>query len=587
MTDPISILAAINPFEQAVVRDLVVILTTASLVALVMQRLRLAVIPAYLIAGAIVGPRAVRLVPDPQGLGVILHLAIVLLLFGIGLELHLSALRYRLAQIVLSGSGCVVFCTMLAWPVAMTFGLSAPGALAVAMALSLSSTAVVLRILADRRELQRITGRLSLATLVIQDLAVLGMLAAMPLLAKWAGGATAAVSQSAESAAAAQTWLRSALDAMLRLGGIVLVAIAGGIILPRVFGEALKSRSTEVLMVIGVAAALGTAVAAEALGFSLEMGAFLGGFILAGTPFRHHLSGQIGPLRDVFIAVFFTTVGMKLDPAVILQYWWVVLLALSMLLLLKGAVITGTCWACGATFGSALAVGMILAQAGEFSLVLLASATEVKLIGPSQLAVIIGVVVVSLIVTPSLISLGQRLSVRLAHLGTAPWARSSPLTEPPSDPQHLSPDAKHVVVAGFGPVGRQIVDRLQDRGLSYAVVELNMKTVEREGRQGKRFVFGDVSNREVLESAGIDHADALILTIPDEAAVLRACAIARRHRPDIYIAARASFVRGGEAALKAGADHVIVDETETAEAMVRDVVVHIEPEESEATDPIV
>ena len=187
------LLATAADTDWTIITDLAVILVSAAVVALVMQPVRLAAIPAYLIAGAVIGPRAFGLVPSPEGLGAISRLAIILLLFGIGLELHLSVLRHRLARMIVAGLGSCLLSIAVGWPIAIWFGLTPPAALAVSMALALSSTALVMRIIADRRELRRMRGRLALSILVIQDLIVLGMLAAIPALAAWAGSDVKAV----------------------------------------------------------------------------------------------------------------------------------------------------------------------------------------------------------------------------------------------------------------------------------------------------------------------------------------------------------------------------------------------------------
>ncbi len=322
-----SILAVASDTDWAIITDLVVILVSAAVVAVVMQPMRMAAIPAYLIAGAVVGPRSLGLVPSPEGLGAISHLEIILLLFGIGLELHLSVLRHRLARMILAGFGSCLLSVAIGWPIAIWFGLAPPAALAVAMALALSSTALVMRIITERRELRRMRGRLALSILVIQDMIVLGMLAAIPALAAWAGSDMKLVADTNDRLAADGGALKFVVAAILRVGGAAVLIVLGRAILPRVLRESSKGRSLEVMTLVGVAAALLAAVIAQSIGFSLEMGAFLAGFMLAGTPFRHQLSGQIGPLRDIFIAVFFTTLGMKLDPSILAELWWVVLAA--------------------------------------------------------------------------------------------------------------------------------------------------------------------------------------------------------------------------------------------------------------------
>jgi Kef-type K+ transport system membrane component KefB len=554
-----STLAAVSDTDWAIITDLVVILVSAAVVAVVTQPMRLAAIPAYLIAGAVVGPRALGLVPSPESLGAISHLAIILLLFGIGLELHLSVLRHRLARMIVAGFGSCSLSVVVGWPVAIWFGLAPPAALAVCMALALSSTAVVLRIIADRRELRRTRGRLALSILVIQDMIVLGMLAALPALAEWAGTASGAPLSQADLPDARGGWLRFAVDALVRVGAAAGLIIFGRLILPRVLRESLKGRSLEVLTIVGVASALLAAIAAQAVGFSLEMGAFLAGFVLAGTPFRHQLSGQIGPLRDLFIAVFF-------------EWWWVIIAGGALMMVLKAALISGVCWALGTTASIAIAVGFSLAQAGEFSLIVLDTAHGKGIIDDATTATAIAIVVISLILTPALVELGGRIARVVSKIGPAPWVRSSLPREPSHLQRQPSQRAKHVIIAGYGPIGSLIAEELERAGTTYTVVELNPATVQEQSRRGRTVIFGDVGNLEVLESAGIGNADALILTIPDEEAVLRTCAVARRRAPDIFIAARTRVVSKRAALTEVGADSVTVDETSAASEMLRAVM---------------
>lgn len=582
---------------ERLVLDLLVVLATAAIVALAMQRLRMAVVPAYLIAGILVGPYALGFVRSPENLRAISDLATILLMFGIGMQLHVSALKGNALALVGAGVGSTLLSTLFMWPAGRAFGLSSPGALAMAMALSVSSTAVVLRLLADRRELATPRGRLSLAILVIQDLMVLAMLALMPLLAQWAaggaGGATGHLPSAAQAAAGAdeETWIDFLAGAGLKIGGVAALIVFGKAVLPRLLAEAARGKATEVLMIVSLAAAIGAAVVTQAIGFSPELGAFLAGFLLSATPFRFQLSGQIGPLRDLFMAVFFTAVGMTLDPQVALDSWWIVLVGCGAMLALKAVAIGTTCWTVGATAPASASVGAYLAQAGEFSLVILAIAASQRIIGERQSAVAIAVVVLSLVATPGLVALGRQVAPRVCRFAPAPWLRRSKLRDEsqPTDDEHAGDEPageagagggggaegaprrparrKRVIVAGFGPVGRAVAEKLSEAGVDYTIVELNPSTVRTQGGLGRSIVFGDIASPEVLESAGLRHADAIVLTIPDEDAVLRACQTIRRLAPQIFIAARTDFLSRGMLARGLGADYVIADEIASAEAM--------------------
>ncbi len=568
--------AAANLDDRAIVVNLLVILSVAGLVAIVMQRMRLAVVPAYLIAGAVIGPHALGFVPA-QGLASVLHLAIILLLFGIGLELDVSVLKRGLGRMVMAGLGSCGICVLAGWPVARAFGLSAPAALVVSMAMALSSTAVVLRIIAARRELRRRRGRLAFAILVIQDVVVLAMLALLPALAAWSGERAGTFT---EPQAAESTWT-FVFEALTRVGGVAALVVLAKVLLPGILRESLRGRRLEVMMLVGISMALAAAVAAQTIGFSLEMGAFLAGFALAGTPFRHQLSGQIGPLRDIFSALFFTAVGMKLDPAILIEEWWIILLGLSLVVVLKAVVIGGVCWTLGTLASTAIAVGLSLAQAGEFSLILMAEAEELGLIADRVAAGAIAIVVLSLIVTPALAELGRVLARATVKVGHAPWVKSALLADTPDEEGPEERPLRHIILGGFGPIGHRIADHLDRAGVSSTLVELNPDTVVEQLRQQRSIVFGDVGNLAVLESAGIGHADALILTIPDEDAVMRACAVARRRAPDIFILARTGLVSKSALTARVGADQVVVDEMATAEAMLRVVAERLRAAEPE------
>ncbi len=560
-TVPITLAAAGG---DRIVFDLLVILAIAGVIALVMQRVRLAVVPAYLIAGVLVGPNALGFVASEERLAEVAHLAIILLMFGIGLEMDIAVLRRGLGRMIVAGIGSCAVCVAAGWPLAALFGLGAPAALAVAMALSLSSTAVVLRIVSARRELRRRSGRLSFAILVIQDVAALGMLAVLPAIAGWSGAAGAGAGT--EPVSGARDFM---FEALVRVGGVAGLVVVAKAALPLILRESLRAGRLEVMLLVGLAAALAAAAGAHFIGFSEEMGAFLAGFILSGTPFRHQMSAQVGPLRDIFSALFFTTVGMKVDPQLVADGWWVIGLAVLLVVAVKALLIGGLCWGLGAMASTSIVVGLYLAQAGEFSLVLLREAGDLGILGERVVAHTIALVVISLVITPALAELGRRLARASPGLGTAPWVAAPLLDELPGGAQAPRPDPRHIIVGGFGPVGRRVAEELERAGLSFTIVELNPDTVREQLRRHRSIVFGDVSNLHVLESAGIGRADALILTIPDEEAVLRACAVARRRAPGVFIAARTGLFIRSEAAARSGADAIVIEEMATAEAMLR------------------
>lgn len=573
--------------------DLMVILAVAALVATIFRRFKLESIPGYIVAGALVGPHALGFIQSAENIGQISFLATILLMFCIGLMLDVDAMRSGMVPILIVGVLSTVVFTMLVWPGVMLLrGFSAPAALTVAMAWSMSSTVVALRVMHDRRELRQMHGRICLGIAIVQDLAAVIVLALLPPIAVWAGtdmhGAVGKVGEDPDL----PRGLRLLGSAALAIGGVSALLVAGRVLLPRLLREVVKDgRSAgELVLVLSAALALACALATGFLGLSPELGAFLAGFMLGLTPFRHQLAGQFAPLRDLLMAVFLTSVGLNIDAMVIIDNWLAVAIAVVGLMAIKGLVLAVGTWAAGATGPVSTLVAFYLFNAGEFSLVILGAAGEQGILTPEDNAKAVAIAVISLLLTPMLVTTAHRLAARASWVRPAPWLRRSALRE--SGPE-VSPDAVEgatsefgrVIVAGFGPIGANLAERFRRLGIPHTIIELNPNTVRRQSRLGRSIIYGDVTNPEVLESAGLRESDAIILTIPDEEAMLRACEVIRGMAPRIFIATRTSFLSRAILARDMGADHVIVEEMETAQAMERQVLAAIKARAAERAAP--
>lgn len=581
-----AILADVHGASTNIALDLLAILAMAVVVATLFKRLRLETIPGYLIAGVMCGPHALRLIKSAQTVEQISSLATILLMFGIGLHLDVGTMQRGMVSILSIGTFSTLAFALVAWGILAGLGVPAPAGLAIALALAMSSTAVFVRVLGARREFRSQHGRVGLGIAIVQDVLAVLVMALLPLIARWAG-AKAPIPDVDPSS------LPKALDLLARagrsIGGVGLLLVFGKYLLPRLLREVTRVGSAELLLVLSGAIALASALTTAALGFSPEMGAFLAGFILAATPYRYQLSGQLAPIRDLLMAVFFTAVGLAVDPRLLVEHAGMVALGVVGVMLIKTGIIALSAWAGGMTAPGAALAGIYLGNAGEFTLVILAAAAEKGILDAEMQGNTIAVVIVSLVLAPLVVAPGHRLANALAGVRRAPWIRSDAL----HDERNVAPTGaeagegasepfqgrRHVIIAGFGPVGRALADRLDVREIPYAVVELNPSTVLRQNRAGRRVVFGDITNPEVLESAGIHHADAVILTIPDEDAVLRACQAIRGVAPDVFIAARTNFLSQAFRAQQLGADHVTVEEVATAQAMERDVMQKLDARE--------
>ncbi len=580
--------------QRPIVLDLVVILASAAGMVMLLRFLRVAAIPAYLLTGVLIGPHTLGLIQSGENIESISGLATILLMFIVGLHLDPRGLgggMLRTAAICVAGT---VGAVLAMWPMLVLGKLGWPSALAVSMALVMSSTAVLLRLLQERRELHRVHGRLLFGSLIVQDMLALVALALLPLIAAWAGVRPTGASHSSAVLlpAAWPGWAQFVLAVV----GIAAMIIACRAVLPKLLAEAARHTSSEVPLVLSAAVALGAALLAAGLGFSPELGAFLAGFVLAGTPFRHQLSGQLIPMRDLFMAVFFTAVGLRLDPSVIADGWVLIVVATLGLVLVKPLAMLVVAWVLGATAATSVFFGLAMFQAGEFAIVILSVSQGLGLIDAKTMSGLIFVVVLSLVVTPSVYELGHLLMPRFARLPTvgfkrhaprAPMVTIVPVPHPAEDAdagaaagggaaaasEPIPPDPKRcIIIAGFGVVGRSIADRLEIQNIPFRIIDLNQQTVRTQRKLGRKAYYGDASNPQVLESAGIEEAEGVILTIPDDEATLRACRTIRALSPHVYIAARTTFLSKAMVATQLGADHVTVEEVATAEMMARQVL---------------
>jgi len=577
---------------------LLYILAAAALVALVSRRLHLGLIPGYLIVGALIGPSAFGLIRGVEGIEAvhgISELAVILLMFTIGLHMDTDSIRSGMVKILAVGLVSTLASAASIWPVAMLFGLSAPAGMAVGMAMAMCSTAVVLGILQRKREVHSLNGRLCVGIALMQDLLAVVVLGVLPGLAVWSqalGGGEPLPPGTEEAAIAAADSLpplmQKLANAAAAIGAIGVMLAAGKYLLPRLLREASEGAGgAEALLVISAAAAFGAAVLTAGLGFGSSLGAFLAGFLLSNTPFRHQLGGQLSPLRDLFMAVFFTSVGVAINLGAVAEMWLPIAIGVVVVLVFKAVAVGGSVWAGGATAATAAAVGFALCQAGEFGLVIIAQANAQGILTQDVTDATMAIVVVTLIVAAPLFEAGRKVAAKVAWIPPARWIASRDLREVQvtgddaygsgsGGPEGGGWTGGHVIIAGFGVVGRNLAEHFGAKGVPFVVVELNPATVRKQQQLGRKTVFGDVSNPDVLHSAGIATAEAVVLTIPDDEATLRACRQIRELNQTVFVAARTSYLSKAIAATEMGADHVTVEELVTAQDMAKQVVMRIE-----------
>ncbi len=546
---------------------LLAMLATAALVATVFRKLKLESIPGFLVAGFLVGP-VFGIVKSGESIQQISELATVLLMFIIGLSLELDTVRRGMVPMLIVGVVSTLASVAIATPLALGFDRTVPQSIAIAMAFSMSSTALLMRILQQRRETKAMIGRLCLGIAISQDILSVVFLALIPPLAKWAA--------SSGAAAPAANYSELLLSGLTTLGAVTVLLLFGRYILPRALGLVAKAASQELILIFSAATALGAAIAASMLKFSPELGAFLAGILLASTPYKQQLVSQLSPLKDLLLPIFFMAVGLQVDPAAISDGWGRILLGVAVLLICKTLMISISAWALGASTSLATLAGFYLWQGGEFSLVMLDQARKTDLLPQDSQARVIAMVVVSLVVAPLLVEPAHAIARWMSAIRPAPWIRGSAMRERPVNEAGRSVEASDklglVIVAGYGPVGRDIAEKLVHGGWAVSIIDLNPKTVLKQTSLGRSIVYGDMRNPEVLEAAGVHEAEAIVLTVPDDASAIAACRVIKSMNPTMLIAARTSFLSQAMQARENGADLVVIEEVVTADGLSRDVM---------------
>ncbi|MCK4536216.1 MAG: cation:proton antiporter [Desulfuromonadales bacterium] len=522
--------------DLTLLQDILILICLALANAYLFSWLRQSPIVGYLVTGLVVGPYGFHLIGAVHEVEMVAEIGVILLLFTIGLEFSYSRI-FRLKTLLLrSGSIQVTTTGLIVFACSWLMGMNLPAAASLGMAMALSSTAIVLKLLLESGEVDSAHGRISLSILLFQDLCVIFFLVSLPLLGP----------RSHEFSA--WTFVRA---------GLIMVGIyvfARHLLKPFLRGI-LRTRSPELFRLTILALVLGTAWATALAGLSLALGAFLAGLALAESDSSHQVLADIIPFRDVFLAVFFISIGMLINIRVLTDMWPFVLAGLLLLSLIKVAAGTLAAMAVRYPLRTALTSGLMIFQVGEFSFILLKQALSVGAMPEETYHLALSVVALSMMFTPLIFGHSHAIASRIAG-----WLRRSDEYETSEDKERTGNLEGHVVIAGYGLSGRNVAHTLRKMHLPYIHVEINGEAVHLARQSGDIIIHGDTTAPAVLEGAGIKKASALVLAINDPSALARVIPTARELNPDIYILARTRFVANIEYLQKLGADEIITDE---------------------------
>ena len=495
-----------------------VLLASAVLVVALFRALNLPPVLGYLLVGAAIGPRALDLIPDSDAARHLAEFGVVFLMFSIGLEFSLPRL-YSMKRTVFGLGLAQVLLTILATVAAAVLaGLTLQAGIALGGILAMSSTALVVKMLAERMQMESKHGREIIGVLLFQDLAVVPLLIIVP-----------ALSQAPE--AMAETLAIAALKAAVVLS---LILFFGQRLMRGWFHIVARRRSAELFMLNVLLITLGLAWLTELAGLSLALGAFLAGMLISETEYRYQVEEDIKPFRDVLLGLFFITVGMFLDPGVIVrQLPWVAGL-LALLLAGKFVIIAGLSRAFGAMQGTAMRTGLWLCAGGEFGFVLIADIRHLPLLPDAVLQVVVAALVLSMLLAPLIVMHSEKIVMRFC---ASEWMlRAMELTQIAAS--SMATD-RHAIICGSGRSGQYLARFLEQEGVSYVALDLDPERVREAAAAGDTVVYGDAARREALVAAGLMRASVLIVSYADADSALRVLALVRALRPELPVVVRA------------------------------------------------
>jgi CPA2 family monovalent cation:H+ antiporter-2 len=514
--------------------DLTLLYLLAAVVGVALCRLaKLPAMIGYLAVGVVIGPNALALARDSAGVRYLAEFGVVFLMFVIGLEFNLPKLKSMKSLVFglgLSQVGLTMAATLgghlaLSAVLARTghqggllgWGINWQSAVALGGALAMSSTAIVVKLMADRLEVDSEHGRRVMGILLFQDLAVVPLLVLIPALGDPAAELT-----------------RTLGLAGIKAAGLLIVLLAGGQKVMHLWLNMVARRQSDELFMLNVLlVTLGLAWLTEHFGLSLALGAFIAGMLIAETEYKHRVETDIRPFHDVLLGLFFITIGMKLDWRSLVDSWALVLLLASGPVLFKLGLVTGLSKWFGAPTGVALRTGLYLAQAGEFGFVLLSLAVDNKLIPHQVESPLLAAMVLSMLATPFVIQYSNRLVMRLS---STDWLMQS-LAMTRIASQAIGTE-RHVLICGYGRSGQNLARLLEQEGISYLALDLDPDRVRQAAAAGHRVVYGDAARLQSLMAAGLSRASAVVITFPHLASARKILHLTHEHAAQVPVAVR-------------------------------------------------
>jgi len=529
--------------------DILVIVGLSVAVLYLCFRLRIPIIVGFLLTGVVAGPHGLGLVRDLASVKMLAEVGVVLLLFTIGLEFSFRNLLQIRRPVLLGGALQVSLTALAAFAVARACEQAVGVSVLIGFLVSLSSTAIVMKFLQDRAEVETPHGGAALGILIFQDIAVVPMMLLIPLLAGKAGGGTGALP-----------------IFIAKVAAIIALVFAGAKwIVPHVFYGIARTRSRELFLFGVIAVCMAVAWLTHLAGLSLALGAFLAGLILSESEYSQQALGNILPFRDVFTSFFFVSIGMLLDVGFLLGHLDIVLLFLCIVLAIKFLAGSVAPFLLGYQLRTIILTGVALMQVGEFSFIITKNALDAGILSHDIYQVFLVIALVTMTATPFLISLGQPFAsfvcsnrfIQRVLPGRCQWVATEQKVE----------KSGHLVIIGYGVNGRNLARAARIGGIPYVIIDMNPDSVRKAKEENEPIIFGDATTEGVLDHAGIRQARTAVVAINDPVATRRIVGLCREMNPGIFLVVRTRYIIEIPVLLEIGADEVIPEEFETSIAI--------------------
>jgi monovalent cation:H+ antiporter-2, CPA2 family len=541
--------------EYAILKMLVLIFGVSTIVILFLNKLKIPSLVGFLIAGALLGPHGLGLIREVHDVEVLAEIGVILLLFVIGIEFSLSTLVKMKKVVLMGGSLQVLLTIFLSAAVIYPLLGAANKAIFFGFLIALSSTAIVLKMLSERGEIDTLHGRTMVGILIFQDLCIVPLMLITPVMV---GNGIDYLMLSYKMA-----------KAVLIVAGVLLAARW---VVPALLHMVVRTRSRELFITTIILTCLGIALFTSRFGLSLALGAFLAGLVISESEYAHQATAEILPFKDSFIGLFFVSIGMLMNIDYMLDNWLKIAVAVGLIFLIKSITATASAIMIGTPVRTSIHTGLGLAQVGEFSFVLAVAGRAAGLITADFYQVFLSSSVVTMMMTPFILKSAPSVSAWITSIDIIKRLRG--MRKISREQVFSEKKNGHVIIIGFGVNGRNLARVLRESGIPYIVLDLNSDTVRKMQKKGEPIYYGDGTSVEILHKLGVHRAKAFVVAISDAASTRKTVQIARQENPELHIIVRTRYVAEVDDLIKLGANEVLPEEFETSVEIFSRVLHH-------------